>query len=210
LTTEHDLRVEHPDNPSLAVEDYLYGDNGTFRRRGKRISTEYGTGSDVQVRVWVRDHHRPLKASKAYLLAVAALGWPGYWQCPNCDERVHDVVEHLNGHRYDTSPGNLKWAPDISGRVWHSVMCLENMMGRRYESDLGCPNQGPAVRDANGFMTAAACAIDDSYDDEPNGGLPRRFHSVTADQDRILNDPDKDTYDARYLNRLRRSYCRGL
>lgn len=172
---------------------YRYGDDGTFRRRGKRVSTEYGTGHDVQVRVWVNDHKKPLKAQKAYLIAVAALGWPGYWQCPRCDERVYDMVEHLNGHRFDTSPGNLKWAPDVSGRVWHSVMCLENMMGRPYESELGCPNEAP-VRDAHSFMVAAAYSIADSFDDETNGGLPRMYHSVTSDEDKVLNDPDKDPY----------------
>jgi hypothetical protein len=186
--SEHNLKVEHP--PLAVRRDwYSFGDDGTFRATGKKVSTEYGTGTDVQVRIWVIDHHKPLKANKAYLLAVAVHGWPSYWQCPDCDERVYDVVKHLNGHRYDTSPGNLKWTEDTAGRAWHESQCIENMLDRR-ETEPGYANDPPGRRS---FMTAAACFIaDNAYeeDDIPTG-LPRMFHSVTPAQDKVLNDPDK-------------------
>jgi hypothetical protein len=190
--TEHDLKVEHPQKPLAVRRDwYRYSDDGTFRAVGKKVSTEYGTGPDVQVRVWVTDHHRPVKVNKAYLIAIAVHGWPDYWECPDCGERIHDVVEHRNGHRYDTSPGNVKAVPDVSGRVWHRLQCLENMMGRAYESEEGCPNDGPRHRDANSFMVSAAMLSSDDEDERGNTALPRMFHSVTIDEDKELNDPAK-------------------
>jgi hypothetical protein len=63
------------------------------------------------------------------------------------------------------------------------------MLDRR-ETEPGYANDPPACRS---FMTAAACFIaDNAYeeDDIPTG-LPRMFHSVTPDQDKVLNDPDK-------------------
>jgi hypothetical protein len=116
--TLKDLKVEHPDKPSLAVRPgyYEYGDDGTFRRVGKRVSTEYGTGNDVQVRVWVSDHNRPLKVNKAYLLAIAATGWLGSWQCPDCDERIPHIVQHPQRPRKRPRSGvpNAAWLNAIA------------------------------------------------------------------------------------------------
>jgi hypothetical protein len=196
--SEHDLKVEHPDKPGLAVQHnwYRYGDDGTFRARGKRVSTEIGTGTDVEVRIWTTDHcrphkRRPLIAKKAYLLAVAALGWPRYWECRNCDERVYDVPGYLNGHLYDASPGNLKWVPNLMEIAWHKTVCIENML-TRHETEEGCPNNGSHYDTS--FMTCVAQFLNDNaYDegDDTTTGLPRMFHSVTPDQDKVLNDPEK-------------------
>jgi hypothetical protein len=174
--TLKDLKVEHPDKPSLAVRPgyYEYGDDGTFRRVGKRVSTEYGTGNDVQVRVWVLDHNRPLKVNKAYLLAIAATGWLGYWQCPDCDERIPHIVQHRNGHRYDTSPCNLEVVPDVDGRVWHRMTCIESMMLRPHESEEGYSNPPIPRRDANGFVDY--CDDDEGETETVNPG----FYYTTA------------------------------
>jgi hypothetical protein len=189
------LRVEHPDKPFLALlpDYYRWEPDGELRcHRNGRVLIEDGTGTEVWVRVRVCDHHKPVAARKAHLLLAGLHGWPGYWVCRDCDERVYDVPGHLDGHLYNTCPQNLKWVEDLAGCILHSAECFERMLDR-YETEPGYANDTPRVRDSNQFMTAVACFLGDNdyEEDDIRTGLPRMFHSVSRTQDKVLNDPEK-------------------
>jgi hypothetical protein len=129
----YDLRVDPPPGekplPRLRPLYQYHEVTGDIRNGSSRhlLQTIVGDAS-VFVRVELEGGLRT-KAQKKLLVAIAAHGWPPYSPpCQGCGERIPYMAAQLNGQITDTSPGNLKWVPDMDAEVRHRALCMEALV----------------------------------------------------------------------------------